>query len=180
MSVNLIGPDIKLMRQRYDEALVIMGIPAQYQYPIFNDVNNQGEPLVDHYSIKQDVSIFFEGQPKLKTYKRLGWVVENDEELPFLIHCSFNLEHLQRDSIFTISGQYSELNDRIFRVKEITTDLQCPDHVMCQVIPVYGDNVVGRTKKEVSTTYNKSNTFLRPNDNYRGDYYDTSTTEVNK
>lgn len=177
MSINLIQSDVKLMRDRYDEALQMMGIPAKYQYPILADSNNQGESLVDHYSISEDVHIFFEGSPKIKTYKRVGWVVENDENLPFLIHCSFNLKNLQRDCIFTISGQYSEVSDRVFRVREITTDLQCPDHVMCQVIPVYGNDVVGRTKKQVSQKFNKSNTFLSKNYDYRGQQYDTKNEE---
>ena len=97
MSINLIQSDVKLMRARYDEALQLMGIPAKYQYPILADSNNQGESIVDHYSISEDVNIFFEGSPKIKTYKRVGWVVENDENLPFLIHCSFNLKNLQRE-----------------------------------------------------------------------------------
>ena len=44
-----------------------------------------------------DTHIFFDGNPKVKTYKRLGWFVANDENLPFLVHCSFHLPHLQAD-----------------------------------------------------------------------------------
>ena len=88
---NLIQSDIKLFRKRYDEALEMRGIPCTYQFPIIPDTNTQGESLVDSYSEPIDTSIFFESNPKAKTLKRFGWVVENYEDLPFLIHCSWNL-----------------------------------------------------------------------------------------
>ena len=92
--MNLIGEDIKIMRTYYDEALEQQGIPCIYQYPLFATSNEQGEPVIDSYSDKIDTHIFFDGNPKIKTYKRYGWVVENDKELPFLIHCSFHLLHV--------------------------------------------------------------------------------------
>lgn len=173
MSVNLIGPDIKLMRNRYDEALEMQGIPVKYQHPHMAETNSQGEPVADSYSEMIDTHIFFDGNPKVKTFKRYGWVVENSEDLPFLIHCSFHLPHVQKDSLFRISGQYSEVPDRVFRVTEITYDLQAPDHLICQVIPVYDEQAVGRTRKEVEKTFNKSNHFLKNPVDYRGDYHQT-------
>jgi hypothetical protein len=170
--MNLIGEDIQLMRDRYDEALEMQGIPVRYQYPLLATTNNQGEPVIDSYSEYINTSIFFDGTPKVKTYKRLGWVVENDKDLPFLIHCSFHLPSLQKDCLFHVSGQYTGMPDRIFRVTELSCDLQCPDHMIAQVVPSYGDKpTVGRTKKEVEVTFNKSNYFLSPQTDYRGDYY---------
>jgi hypothetical protein len=170
MSVNLIGEDIKLMRNRYDEALSMQGIPCKYQYPNLPTSNRQGESLIDSYSEMVDTHIFFDGSPKVKTYKRYGWVVENDKDLPFLIHCSFNLPNLQKDSLFHISGQYTGMPDRVFRVTELTCDLQAPDHMIVQVIPVYNKQTVGRTDKEVEKTFNKSNHFLSVPTDYRGNY----------
>ena len=173
MSVNLIGRDILLMRSRYDEALSMQGVPAKYQYPILPDSNVQGEPVIDSYSDYVETHIFFDGSPKLKTFRRYGWVVDNDKNLPFLIHCSFNLPKVQKDSLFTMSGQYSELPDRVFRVTEITYDMQAADHLVCQVVPVYEQQAVGRTRKEIEKTYDKSHTFLKPKTDYRGNYHTT-------
>lgn len=170
MSVNLIGKDIELMRSRYDEALQMQGIPAKYQYPNLASSNEQGEPVIDSYSEKINTHIFFDGNPKVKTYKRYGWVVENDKDLPFLLHCSFNLPQLQKDCLFSLSGQYTGMPDRVFRVTELTCDLQAPDHMLCQVVPVYDKQTVGRTNKEIDKTFNKSNHFLKSNTDYRGDY----------
>lgn len=174
MVSHLIQDDIKLMRARYDEALEMQGIPCKYQYPSLPGSNTQGETLVDTYSDEIDTFVFFDGSPKLKTFRRYGWVVENDKDLPFLIHCSFNLPHVQKDSIFRIAGQYTEMPDRIFKVTEITYDLQAPDHLICQIIPVYDKNITGRTKVEVKQTFNKSNHFLTQPVDYRGDYRDNS------
>ena len=174
MAVNLIGDDIKLLRKRYDEALQMQGIPVKYQFPNKPDANVQGESVVDAYSDMIDTHVFFDGNPKVKTFKRYGWVVENDQNLPFLIHCSFNLPHMQKDCIFRIAGQYSELPDRIFRVTEITYDLQAPDHLVVQVVPVYDeDHITGYTPKEVEKKYDKSNHFLNPSIDYRGNYHTT-------
>lgn len=168
MSQYIIGPDILLMRKRYDEALSMQGIPVIYQYPNLAGTNNQGEPVVDSYSEFVETHIFFDGSPKAKTYKRLGWVVENDKDLPFLIHCSFELPQLQRDSIFRIAGLYTGLPDRMFRVTELTYDIQCPDHIVCQVVPCYESQLVGRTPKEIQNTFNTSNHFLKAASDYRG------------
>lgn len=170
MSMNLIGEDITLMRDRYDEALEMHGIPCRYQFPLMPTSNAQGEAVVDSYSDMIGTHIFFDGNPKVKTYKRLGWVVENDKNLPFLVHCSFNLKNLQKDCLFHIAGQYTNMPNRIFRVTELTCDMQAPDHMVAQVVPVYDKNVVGRTKKEVEKIFNTSNHFLKPNIDYRGQY----------
>lgn len=170
MSVNLIGEDIKLMRSRYDEALQMQGIPCNYQYPNIAESNVQGESIVDSYSDMIETHVFFDGNPKVKTFKRYGWVVENDKDLPFLIHCSFNLSNLQKDCIFRLSGQYTGLPDRVFKVTELTCDMQAPDHMIAQVVPCYEKQVVGRTAKEIEKTFNKSNHFLSVPTDYRGQY----------
>ena len=69
---NLIGPDITLMRERYDEALQLQGIPCKYQFPNLPDSNAQSEPVIDSYSEPIDTYIFFDGTPKVKTFKRYG------------------------------------------------------------------------------------------------------------
>jgi hypothetical protein len=167
---NLIGQDIERWRDYYDEALLRRGVPAKYQYPMMASSNTQGEPVADSYSIPEDTHIFFDAAPKVKTYKRLGWVVENDKDLPFLIHCSFHLKNLQKDCLFTFSGQYTGLPDRVFRVIELTTDIQAPDHVTCQVVPQYDKQAVGETDREVKQKFNSSNHFLTVPTDYRGNY----------
>lgn len=170
---NLIGPDITILRDRYDEALKLQGIPVTYQFPNLPTTNTQGESLIDSYSEPTKTNIFLDGNPKVKTFKRYGWVVENDDNLPFLLHCSWNLPHVQRDSIFRIAGQYAEIPDRIFRVTEVTYSIQCPDHLVCQVIPVYDNQIVGRTPVEVKKTFSTSNHFLKNETDYRGNHYTT-------
>lgn len=175
--MHLIQEDIKLMRDRYDDALEMQGIPCNYQYPNMAQSNNQGESVVDSYSDLISTHVFFDGNPKVKTYRRYGWVVENDQDLPFLIHCSYNLPKLQRDSIFRIAGMFADIPERVFRVKEISYDLQCPDHAVAQVVPVYErDQITGRTETEVKMIYNKSNHFIQQSVDYRGDVYKDAST----
>lgn len=169
MSNHLIGKDILLMRKRYNEALQMQGIPCTYQFPNLAEANEQGEPEIDSYSEPISTHIFFDGNPKVKTFKRYGWVVDGDKDLPFLLHCSWDLPKVQKDSIFSMSGLYSELTERKFRVTEITYDMMAADHLVCQVVPVAnGQPIVGRTRKEVAQTFNKSNHFLKNTTDYRG------------
>lgn len=162
------------MRKRYDEALQMMGIPAKYQYPLMPGTNVQGETVVDSYSDPEDIFIFFEGNPKVTTLKRLGWVVDNSDQLPLLIHCSFNLKNLQKDCIFTFSGKFTELKERVFRVTDISYDLEAPDHVVAKIIPVYDtEHITGRTESEIKNTFNTSNHFISEPWDYRGHYHNT-------
>ena len=170
---NLIGPDILLMRKRYDEDLELQGIPVNYQFPNIPGSNSQGESVIDSYSEPIPTHIFFEGNPKITTFRRYGWVVENNADLPFLLHCSFNLPHVQKDSIFRISGLYTEMPDRVFRVTEVSYEMVAPDHIVCQVVPAYDEKIVGRTEKEVKKQFTKSNHFLKNETDYRGDFYTT-------
>lgn len=181
MSNHLIGPDIKLMRVRYDEALQMQGIPAKYQFPNLAKANEQSEPEIDSYSEPMETHIFFDGDPKVKTFKRYGWVVDGDKELPFLIHCSWNLPKVQKDSIFILSGLYSELTERKFRVTEITYDMVAADHLICQVIPIANEqSITGRTRKEISQTFNTSNHFIKESTDYRGTNIDGTYHEGDK
>lgn len=173
---NLIGPDIQLMRDRYDEALKLQGIPTTYQYPNMASSNTHGESVVDSYSEYIETSIFFDSNPKVKTFRRYGWVVENDDNLPFLIHCSFNLPHLQKDSIFRISGQYTGLPDRVFKVTELTYNIQAADHIVCQVVPVYEAQLVGKTEIEIKQENTTSSRFIKQRIDYRGEPYKTKET----
>lgn len=171
---SLIQSDIVLMRDRYDEALELQGIDCRYQFPNIAESNEQGESLIDSYSDLIETRIFLDSNPKIKTMKRYGWVVANSDDLPFLIHCSWNLPKVQKDSIFRFSGQYSEVKDRIFRVTSISYDIQCPDHLVAQVIPCYDEDVlVGRTRQEIKHTFNTSNHFIKDRTDYRGNYYTT-------
>lgn len=170
MAQHLIGSDILLMRKRYNEALAMQGVPAKYQFPNLAKANEQGEPEIDSYSEPMDAYIFFDGNPKAKTFKRYGWVVDNDSDLPFIIHCSWDLPKVQKDSIFTMSGLYSELTERKFRVTEITYDMVAADHLVCQVVPIAnGQSITGRTRKEIKQTFSKSNHFLNQPVDYHGD-----------
>lgn len=176
MSQFLIGSDIKLMRARYNEALDMQGLPAKYQFPNIADTNTQGEPMIDSYSELIDTHIFLDSDINVRTLKRMGWLVANDQNLPFMIHCSWDLPHVQKDSIFRIAGLYTDLPERVFRVTEIQYSLQAADHLMCSVIPVYDENnITGRTPVEVKKTYNKSNHFLKSETDYRGNYHTVKT-----
>lgn len=174
MANHLIGNDILLMRKRYNEALEQQGQPCTYQFPNFAKSNDQGESEIDSYSEPMDTYVFLDGNPKVKTYKRYGFVADNDADLVPLLHCSWDLPNVQKDSIFTYAGLYSGLEPRKYRVIDITYDAMCADHLICRVVLIAnGQPIVGRTKKEIAQTFNTSNHFLKNEVDYRGHPYTT-------
>ena len=145
--MSLIREDeVLYLRRQFKETVKQLGILFKYQYPLGNDLDDFSQPAPDGYSRELEVYGIFDGEPKLKTYKNLGWVVEKGDNLPFLIHIPFDTEHIQKGALFKISGQITGIQERVFQVTELSTGLVCPDHIVCQIVPLVG-NTPPRTKE---------------------------------
>jgi len=155
--------EVTYLRNQFSEAVKQLGVPFKYQYPLGNNVDRYNQPAPDGYSIEYDVYGIFDGEPKLKTYKNLGWVVETSDNLPFLIHVPFDTPHIQKGSLFKTSGLLTGIAERVFQVTELTTNLMCPDHVVCQIVPLVGNTAprVAETRKEVAKKNSEPRRFMR-------------------
>jgi len=171
----LIQPeDVEFLRCCYDMALELQGVPCEYQYPLKNDYNIHGEQSADAFSEIIHTFVGVEADPKISTLRKIGWVVENSSDLPFLLHVSFSLPGLQKGSKFKISGLYTELPAREFVVERITVPFQAPDHVIVEVIPQYDkkNRGIAEDKAEVEKMLDREELFFVEPTDYRGDVYD--------
>ena len=155
--------EVDYLRRQFEETVKQLGILFKYQYPLGNDVDSFAQPAPDGYSTEREVYGIFDGEPKLKTYRNLGWVVEKSDNLPFLIHVPFNTERLQRGALFKIAGQLTGIEERIFQVTELTTGLVCPDHIVCQIVPLAGNTPprTAETRREVALKNKEPRRFMR-------------------
>ena len=155
--------EVLYLRRQFKETVMQIGVLFKYQYPLGNNLDTFAQPAPDGYSKELDVYGIFDGEPKLKTYRNLGWVVEKSDNLPFLIHIPFDTERIQKGALFKISGQITGIEPRIFQVTELTTGLVCPDHIVCQIVPLVGNTPprVAESRREVAIKNAKPGRFLK-------------------
>jgi hypothetical protein len=173
--VNLIQQEeVEYLRACYDEALELQGVPCEYQYPLKNDFNVHGEQAADAFSEVIHTFVGIETEPKIATLRKLGWVVENDSDLPFLLHVSFGLPELQKGCKFMFAGLHTNLPAREFVVERMTMPFQAPDHMIVEVIPQYDkkNGGIAEDKKEVEKMLDREELFFTESTDYRGDAYD--------
>ena len=172
--VNLIqSEEVEILRAYYDEALEMQGVPCTYQYPLKNDWNIHGEQAADSFSEPINTFAGIEAEPKISTLRKLGWVVENDSALPFLLHVSFGLPELQKGCKFMFAGLHTNLPAREFVVERMTMPFQAPDHMIVEVIPQYDKNGgIAECPIEKQKQLDKEELFMVEETDYRGDAYD--------
>ena len=155
--------EVVYLRKQFDETVKQLGVPFVYQYPLGNNLDDFAQPAPDGYSQEIEVYGIFDGEPKLKTYRNLGWVVEKSDSLPFLLHISFNTPRIQKGSLFKTSGQFTGIEARVFQVTELTTGLVCPDHIVCQIVPLVGNTPprVAETRREVAKKNAEPRRFIK-------------------
>lgn len=155
--------EVDYLRRQFKETVLQLGVLFKYQYPLGNNLDDFAQPAPDGYSKELDVYGIFDGEPKLKTYRNLGWVVEKNDNLPFLIHIPFDTEHIQRGALFKIDGQFTGIEARVFQVTELTTGLVCPDHIVCQIVPLVGNTPpkTAESRREVAIKNKEPRRFLK-------------------
>lgn len=155
--------EVDYLRKQFNETVMQLGVLFKYQYPLGNDVDDFAQPAPDGYSEELDVYGIFDGEPKLKTYRNLGWVVEKSDNLPFLIHIPFDTKGIQKGALFKISGQLTGIEARVFQVVELTTGLVCPDHIVCQIVPLVGNTPprTAETRRDIAIKNAKPRRFMR-------------------
>jgi hypothetical protein len=169
----IVDEEVQMLREMYDEGLEMQGVPVRYQYPLKNDYNTHGEQAADSFSEFIDTFVGVEAEPKISTIRKLGWVVENSADLPFLLHASFNLPEIQKGSKFFFAGLHTGLPSREFVVERMSMEFQVPDHIVCEVIPQYrADGGIAECPVEKQKQLDKETLFFEEESDYRGEVYD--------
>lgn len=155
--------EVDYLRKQFNETVKQLGVLFKYQYPLGNNIDDFAQPAPDGYSEELDVYGIFDGEPKLKTYRNLGWVVEKSDNLPFLIHIPFDTKRIQKGALFKTAGQLTGIEPRVFQVVELTAGLVCPDHIICQIVPLVGNTPprTAETRRDIAIKNAKPRRFMR-------------------
>lgn len=159
----IVANEIEYLRRQFKFAVEQIGVQFMYRYPLNNAIDVFNQPAPDGYSERIPIYGVFEGEPKLKTYRNLGWVVEKSDNLPFLIHIPFDTPHIQRGCLFEIDGQITSIESRLFQVTELSTGLVCPDHIICQIVPLVGNSrpLTQETERDIAKKNSEPRRFLK-------------------
>lgn len=158
--------EVLYLRQAFRESVRQLGVLFIYQYPLGNSLDEFAQPAPDGYSREYEVYGIFDGEPTLKTYRNLGWVVEKSDNLPFLLHIPFDTKNIQKNCLFKIKGQYANIPNRLFQVTELSSALVCPDHIVCQIVPLVGNTppMTEQTRRDVKMKNNEPRRFMKEED----------------
>ena len=162
--MSLIVPkEVDYLRTQFKLTVMQLGVLFKYRYPLNNAVDQNNQPAPDGYSTESDVYGIFDGEPKLKTYRNLGWVVEKGDNPPFLIHIPFDTPHIQKGCLFEIEGQVTSIESRLFQVTELTIGLVCPDHIVCQIVPLVGNTAprTAETRRDIEKKNSTPRRFIK-------------------
>lgn len=161
----LVDSGTHLYRSWFKEMSFLLGFEVQYQYVINYNTSDFAETeKYAEYSDPIKTNIIFEENPKVKTLKTLGWYSENKEDSPIIAYLAFDVPNLTVESKLTIPPfQEIRTSDKVFVVKDITTNLQFPD---CWVVKLAPEYSTSKTTQQVITQEEENQdsgfTFLRP------------------
>lgn len=134
---TLFQHDATIYRRFFKEQAKLLGIPALYQYPIEMDHTAHAQEDPKGYSDPIPLDIIFDQSPKLKTWKKLGWVPESPEDNSYLIQVPYDTPNLQKGSLITLPSPLPLIPSRVFKITEITVDQVLPDSWYCKVAPKF-------------------------------------------
>lgn len=157
----LVNRDATLLRNFFKEAAKLRGIQVNYQYPIDMELSNYGEENPIGFSEPVEMDIIFDENPNIRTLKKYGWVTESGGDQPYIANLPYDAKNLCKGCRIIIPSPLlpsgTAVNDRVFVVTDIHSNLEFPEAWACKVAPVFSD------KPKPQSVENKIKTS---NDNY--------------
>lgn len=150
----LIQPNTKLFRNQFAEMCKLIGMNVKYQYPLSDkQYTTQGE-LKSSYSEPEVVSCILNDHTDHKTAKKLGWVVEVDEQVT-VISLPYDLHELQIGCLVEIPSAFDGAPGRKFRITEMSSYPMYPASISCKLVPEYETEVEeAEIEQFVNTNFN--------------------------
>ena len=137
--------DILLQRSYFNELVTLLGVQVKHQAPKESkDYTTYGE-IDSNYYPPVTVGCIFTEHIDQRTMKKLGWNAELSTEAS-LLSVPYDLEGLQKGSIFHLPSAFDNTADRIFKVVEISSIMIYPASLTCKVVPeftnTFSDNLL--------------------------------------
>lgn len=155
--------DIELHRQWFKEMTKLIGINVLFRSPKegTKEWNLAGE-LDTQYNAPILVGVIFDEHPTIYTMKKLGWNVEQQQEVS-IIHVPYDLPGLQAGALFIIPSGVDHSKGRVFRVIRMGTAHVYPASVACELAPEWEST---QEKSEVEDFSDSDFNVLETEDNF--------------
>lgn len=155
----LSSQDASIFRSYFKEMAKLQGIPVKYQYPIDMSFSQYAEENPTGFSEPEDMCIIFNANPKISTLRKYGWVVEANDDKPFIATLPYDAPQLQKGCriILPVIGGIS--SERIFVITELYCNLDTADSWVCKLAPVLHNKPDANTVQKTSLS-GKNNNFL--------------------
>lgn len=128
--------DILLHRSYFNELVMLLGVQVKHRAPRPDKTYTTYAEIVSNYYEPQQVGCIFTEHPDQKTMKKLGWNSELTDNI-CIISVPYDLDGLQKGSLFYIPSAFDNTPDRLFRVVEISSMMIYPSSLTCKIVPEY-------------------------------------------
>lgn len=133
--------DIELHREWFKQMTKLIGINVLHRSPRKETKtwNRHGE-LDTLYNDPVLVGCIYEEHPTIKTTKKLGWNAELQDGSS-VIHVPYDLQGLQKGSLFIIPSALDNTQGRVFRVIQLSTIQVYPASIACEIAPEWENSM---------------------------------------
>lgn len=156
--------NILLHRKYFKEMVKLIGINVLFRSPIkgMKQHTKYGE-LDARYNQPVSVGCIFEEHPTIWTMKKLGWSVEQQEQVS-VIHVPYDLEGLEEGALFIIPSGIDNSQGRVFRIIKMSTIQVYPASIACQIAPEWESSA---EKSEIEDFKNSDFNVLTEEANFK-------------
>lgn len=133
--------DIELHREWFKQMAQLHGVRVLHRSPkeTSKEWDTHGE-LNTFYNEPVIVWCIYEEHPSIKTTKKLGWNAELQDGSS-IVHVPYDLEGLQKGSLFIIPSPIDNSKGRVFRVINMSTIQIYPASIACEIAPEWENSL---------------------------------------
>ena len=128
--------DILLQRSYFNELVTMIGVKVKHRAPRPDKHYTTYAEIQGNYFEPEQVGCIFVEHVDQKTMKKLGWNAELDTSAA-IISVPYDLNGLQKGSLFYIPSAFDNTPERLFRVTELSSIMIYPASITCQLVPEY-------------------------------------------
>lgn len=118
----------------------LIGQSVLYQYVVKQDMTIHSEDKSE-LSMPIRIDALFDENPKVDTLKRMGWVIEKNQQKPIIINLPYNTPKLTVNARITVESVSGVGRPRVFKITSIQSDIEYPDAFTCVLAPVFDQYV---------------------------------------
>lgn len=115
---------------------MLLGVKLKHRAPRPDKHYTTYAEIKANYYEPEEVGCIFNEHPDQKTMKRLGWNSELSTE-PAIVSVPYDLNGLQKGSLFYVPSTFDNTPDRLFRVVEISAAMIYPASLTCKLVPEF-------------------------------------------